>query len=162
MISIRKAIPNDRSSIWKILQAINKRGDSFSFLPETSEEEMMNYWMASDKYVYVACNEKDVFGSFYLRNNQPGLGDHIANAAYAVAENNGGKGIGKLMGKFSLQEAKRLGYKAMQFNLVVKTNTKAVALWKSIGFEIIGEIPEAFRHKELGLVNAYIMHQKLK
>lgn len=162
MISIRKATPADARAIWQILQAINKRGDSFSFLPETQETEMMNYWMNKDKHVFVACDGNEIVGSFYLRDNQPGLGDHIANAAYAVAENKGGKGIGRLMGEFSLAEAKKLGYKAMQFNLVVKTNTKAVTLWKSIGFEIIGEIPEAFRHKELGLVNAYIMFQKLK
>jgi ribosomal protein S18 acetylase RimI-like enzyme len=96
-----------------------------------------------------------------LKNNQPGLGSHIANASYMTAPAAMGKGIGKQMGIFSLQEARRLGYKAMQFNIVVKSNTRAVALWQSLGFEIIGEIPNAFQHAVLGLTNAYIMYQQL-
>ncbi len=122
---------------------------------------MMEYWMDKNNHVYVALENDEILGSFYMKNNQPGLGSHIANAGYAVAEECRGKGVGKLMGEFSLVEAKKLGYSAMQFNLVVKTNEKAVRLWKSIGFEIIGEIPQAFNHKELGFVNAYIMYKKL-
>ncbi len=162
MISIRKAIPADAVSIWPIVKTVNIGGNYFPFSPELNESEMMEYWMDKNNNVYVALENDVILGSFYLKNNQPGLASHIANAGYAVAEECRGKGIGKLMGEFSLTEAKKLGYRAMQFNLVVKTNEKAVRLWKNIGFEIIGEIPEAFNHKELGFVNAYIMYQKLK
>ncbi len=98
---------------------------------------------------------------FFMTYNQKGLGNHIANAGYMVRPSLQIKGIGRSMCEFSLTEAKRLGYKAMQFNVVVKTNEKAVHLWKSLGFQIIGEIPEAFQHSELGFVNAFIMYKKL-
>ena len=163
MITIRKATLADAKQIWQILKVTNCGGNTFPFLAEKDLEEkaMMDYWLAKDKHVYVVIENEVILGSLYLKDNQPGRGSHIANAAYTVSEASRGKGIGKLMGEFSLKEAKQLGYKALQFNLVVKTNQAAIKLWKSIGFEIIGEIPEAFNHKELGFVNAYIMHQKL-
>jgi len=161
MIEIRKAQTTDQDAVWQILKAINARGDSFAFSPDMSKEEMLAYWFSPEKHTYVAVEDEKVLGSFFLKDNQPGLGSHIANAAYAVAATAGGKGVGKAMGEFSLKEAKRLGYLAMQFNLVVKTNEKAVKLWKSLGFEIIGEIPDAFKHAKLVFVSAYIMHRKL-
>ena len=163
MITIRKATLADAKQIWQILKVTNSGGNTFPFLTEKDQEEkeMMDYWLANDKHVYVAEEDGTILGSLYLKDNQPGRGAHIANAAYTVSEKSRGKGVGKLMGEFSLKEAKQLGYKALQFNLVVKTNQAAVNLWKSIGFEIIGEIPEAFQHKEFGFVNAYIMYQKL-
>ena len=161
MITIRKAREEDKEAVWQILRNINEQGDSFAFSPGTPKEEMLSWWFDPSKHVYVACDGDTIAGSFLIKDNQPGLGSHIANAAYAVSPHARGKGVGKLMGEFSLPEAKRLGYTAMQYNIVVKTNTVAVKLWQSIGFSIIGEIPEAFRHKQLGLVNAYIMYRKL-
>jgi ribosomal protein S18 acetylase RimI-like enzyme len=96
-----------------------------------------------------------------MRSNQPGRGSHIANAGYAVSPSYRGKGLGQFMGEFSLVEARRLGYTAMQYNLVVKSNESAVRLWQRIGFEIIGEIPDAFNHPQRGMTNAYIMYRKL-
>lgn len=160
-ISIRKAKRSDTEAVWQILKAVISSADAYAFKPDTPKQELLDYWFSRDKYVYVAVDDKNVVATFYLRDNQPGLAAHVANAAYAVLPEHRGKGIGKMMGTYSLVEAKRLGYEAMQFNLVVKTNTAAVALWKSIGFRIIGEIPKAFRHKELGEVSAYIMHRFL-
>jgi ribosomal protein S18 acetylase RimI-like enzyme len=97
----------------------------------------------------------------WLKANQPGLGDHVGNAAYMVSPDAAGRGVGKAMGEFSLEEARRLGFTAMQFNFVVKSNEAAVRLWKKIGFEVIGEIPDAIRHSKNGLTNAYIMYRKL-
>ena len=122
---------------------------------------MMSYWFAPDKHVYVAEEDGDVLGTFWLKPNQPGLGSHVCNAAYMVAPPSAGKGIGRLMGEYSLDEARRLGFAAMQFNFVVKSNTAAVRLWQSIGMEIIGEIPDAFDHAINGMTNAYIMYRKL-
>lgn len=161
MYTVRKAMDTDRSAIWQILEPIIQKGDSFAFDPQEPQDKMLDYWLAADKHTYVALLNADIVGSFYLRDNQPGRGAHIANAAYATAAKAGQKGIGEFMGRFSLDEARRLGYKAMQFNLVVKTNERAVRLWQRIGFQIIGEIPEAFDHAEFGLVNAYILYQKL-
>jgi ribosomal protein S18 acetylase RimI-like enzyme len=162
MIQIRPAIPSDHDQIWEILEPIIQRGDSLVYLSTSSKEEMLANWLGPNKRCYVAEEAGKALGTFWLRDNQTGRGSHIANAAYAVSGASGGLGVGRMMGLFSLEEAKRLGYLAMQFNLVVKTNEKAVKLWQSIGFQVIGEIPEAFEHAELGLVNAYIMHQKLR
>lgn len=158
---IRKAEPNDQDAIWSILQQVISRGDSFVFDPHSTKEKMMAYWLAEDKHTYVAILDGMIVGSFFIKDNQPGLGSHIANAGYMTSPAASGKGIGKAMGLFSLEEARRLGYKAMQFNIVVKSNVRAVQLWQSIGFKIIGEIPEAFNHHSLGMTNAYIMYQKL-
>jgi ribosomal protein S18 acetylase RimI-like enzyme len=161
MIVIRKATKEDASQIWKIIESVISSGDTYTFDPYTPQETMLNYWLGADKYTYVAVNEDIIVGTFWLKDNQPGLGSHIANGAYMTSPFARGQGVGKLMGEFSLLEAKRLGYRAVQFNIVVKTNELAVRLWQKLGFQIIGEIPEAFNHQKYGLVNAYIMYQKL-
>ncbi|MEJ0102701.1 MAG: N-acetyltransferase [Bacteroidota bacterium] len=132
-----------------------------SLTPIPSKEKMLAYWFAPANHTYVALINGKIAGSFVIKDNQPDLGSHIANGSYMVLPAASGQGIGKTMGAFSIEEAKRLGYKAMQFNIVIKSNERAVKLWQSLGFEIIGEIPEAFNHKENGLTNAYIMYRKL-
>lgn len=122
---------------------------------------MLDYWFSPEKYAYVAEENRKVLGTYWLKANQPGLGSHIANAAYMVSLDSKGKGIGRRMAEHSLEEARRMGFTAMQFNFVVKSNSAAVTLWKSVGFEVIGEIPDAFRHLSEGLTNAYIMYRKL-
>ena len=121
----------------------------------------MSYWLSPEKANYVAILDGRVVGTFWLKPNYPGLGSHIANAAYMVSPKANGRDVGRRMAEFSIQEARKLGYRAMQFNFVVKSNTVAVNLWKSLGFEIIGEIPDAFDHIENGPTNAYIMYLKL-
>jgi ribosomal protein S18 acetylase RimI-like enzyme len=160
-LTIRKAESQDENEIWNILKEVISKGDSFAFDPNSPKEKMMAYWMEPEKRTYVAVLDDTLVGSFFIKANQPGLGSHIANAGYMTSPLAVGKGIGKAMGQFSLEEAKRLGYKAMQFNIVVKSNERAVRLWQSLGFNIIGEIPEAFNHQTLGMTNAYIMYQKL-
>lgn len=161
MIEIRKADAADQDGIWDIIQTIISKGDTYVFDPASSREKMIAYWFAPDNHTYVALLNGKIAGTFLLRENQPDLGSHIANAAYMTAPEASGQGIGTAMGEFSLEEARRLGYKAMQFNIVIKTNQRAIRLWENLGFTIIGEIPEAFRHKQHGLTNAYIMHRKL-
>lgn len=161
MIEIRKATEADHDAIWEIIHQVLRGGDTYSFAPESTRAQMMTYWFAPGKHTYVALFDGKIAGTFAISDNQPGLGSHVANGAYMVSALFAGKGIGKAMGEFSLNEARRLGYKAMQFNFVVKSNTRAVKLWQSLGFNIVGEVPGAFNHRQLGLTNAYIMHQKL-
>lgn len=161
MIEIRKAETQDKPAIWSIIKAVIASGDTYVFSPDATEDEMMAYWFTSDKHNYIAVMDGEVVATFWLRANQPELGKHVGNAAYMVSPVAAGQGIGKKMALWSLDEARRLGFTAMQFNFVVKTNTVAVNLWKSIGFEVIGEIPDAFDHSREGLVNAYIMYRKL-
>lgn len=161
MISIRKYQEEDKEQIWKIIEYVISQGDSFTLSPDAPRREMIDDWCSSEKNTFVAVSEGEIVGTFYIKANQPGLGSHIANGSYMVAPEARGKGVGRMMGEFSIEAAKRLGFHAMQFNFVVKSNEKAVKLWTSLGFEIIGEIPEAFRHIENGLTNAYIMYRKL-
>ncbi len=161
MIEIRKAFKEDKAQIWEIIKAVIEKGDTYIFYPDSSREKMLAYWFAADKKVYVAVSENKIVGTFFLKANQPDLGSHVANAGYMVAPAARGKNVGRLMAEFSLSEAARLDYKAMQFNFVVKTNEIAVNLWQRLGFKIIGEIPEAFQHPENGLTNALIMYRKL-
>lgn len=161
MIEIRRAIDNDKLAIWQIIKAVIAGGDTYVFAPDATQEEMLAYWFAPDKYNYVGEIAGEIVATFWLRANQPGLGKHVGNAAYMVSPAAHGKGIGKQIALWSLDEAKRLGFTAMQFNFVVKSNTVAVNLWKSIGFEIIGEIPDAMYHSNKSLTNALIMYRKL-
>jgi ribosomal protein S18 acetylase RimI-like enzyme len=161
MLEIRKAIPADHDQIWEIIEQVISGGDTYVFDPSSGKEKMLAYWCAPDKHTFVATVNDKVAGTFVIKDNQPDLGSHIANASYMTSPSAAGQGIGKAMGGFSLAEAKRLGYKAMQFNIVIKSNDRAVRLWQKLGFEIIGEIPEAFNHKQNGLTNAYIMYCKL-
>lgn len=161
MLEIRKAIKADKEEVWKIIQAVISKGDSYTFAPDTPKEKMLEFWFGDDKKTYVAVLDNELLGTFFLKANQPDLGSHICNAGYMVSPEAKGKGIGRKMAEFSLPEAKRLGFSAMQFNFVVKSNEIAVKLWLRLGFEIIGEIPEAFQHKDLGLTNALIMYRKL-
>lgn len=161
MLEIRKAVPGDHDQIWNIIKEVISKGDTYVFEPGSSKETMLDFWCGDDRHTYVTTDNGEILGTFVIKDNQPGLGSHIANAGYMVAEKAAGKGIGKAMGEFSLAEAKRLGYIAMQFNIVVKSNTRAVELWQKLGFSIIGEIPDAFNHVQNGLTNAYIMYRKL-
>ena len=160
-MKIRKATEEDKAGVWKIIEAVIAGGDTYVFAPDTSESEMVSYWFSPEKHVYVAVDENEIVGTYWLKANQPGLGDHIGNGAYMVSPDAKGKGVGKTMALHSIEEAKKIGYQAIQFNFVVKSNTAAVNLWKSVGFEIIGEIPDAIRHKANGLTNAYIMYRKV-
>jgi len=178
MLEIRKATEADKPGIWKIIKSVISGGDTYTFAPDSGAEEMLAFWFGAEKWTYVAVlseppaaagglNDESessngkIVGTFFLKANQPGLGSHIANAGYMVSPEAKGKRVGRTMAEFSLEEARRLGFRSMQFNFVVKSNEIAVKLWQDIGFEIIGEIPEAFQHKENGLTNALIMYRKL-
>ena len=158
---IRIAEIKDYDEIWKIIQSVIAHGDTYMFDPTSSREKMLAYWCPADAHTYVAEDHGQIFGTYVIRDNRPDLGSHIANGSYMVSPLSRGMGIGKLLGLHSIDEARRLGYRAMQYNYVVKSNESAVKLWLSLGFEIIGEVPEAFRHRTLGYVNVFVMYRKL-
>lgn len=158
---IRKVSEHDYHSIWNIIRQVIRTGDAYVFKPNSRKEEMLDYWCGKDKHTYVAVIDEQIAGTFVIKENQPGLGAHVANASFMTLPSYSGKGIGKIMGKHCLEEAKKMGFKFMQFNIVVKSNERAIRLWQKLGFEIIGEVPEAFNHRKLGFVNAYIMWKRL-
>ncbi len=160
-MTIRPATTTDADALWPIIQPIIAAGDTWAFAPDTSREEMLAFWLSPALDTYVAEVNGEIVGTFFMKNNQPGLGAHVANAGYMVHPAHNGKGIGRAMGLFSLDEARRLGYRAMQFNIVVKTNERAVRLWESLGFQTVGELPGAYQHRTLGFVDALVMYQSL-
>ena len=159
---IREAVESDWPALWPILREAFSTGDTYPFPPDISEADARRTWMDVPQATYVAEEEGGgVLGTYYLKPNQPGLGSHVCNAGYIVARAARRRGLGRALCAHSLDEARRLGFRAMQFNLVVATNEGAVRLWKDMGFAVIGTVPGAFNHREHGYVDALIMYQEL-
>ncbi len=160
-MNLRLATPNDYDAIWAIIESIIVTGDSYVFYPDSPKDKMLAYWCDPEAYTYVVEEDNLILGTYVIRNNRPDFGAHVANGSYMVAPSAQGRGIGKLLGQHSIIEAKRLGYLAMQYNYVLKSNVVAVRLWQSLGFEIVGEVPDAFLHPTLGYVNVFVMWRRL-
>ncbi len=161
MISIRQAVQDDRNAIWSIIGPVIRAGETYTYDRDWSREDALAYWCGADKHTFVAEADGIVLGTYYLRTNQHGGGRHVCNCGYMTAEAARGKGLAGEMCRHSMKIASELGYKAMQFNFVVSTNTGAVRLWQKLGFEIVGTLPKAFDHPEQGLVDAHVMYQWL-
>jgi ribosomal protein S18 acetylase RimI-like enzyme len=162
MISIQPFEEKNWPTLWQILQPVFRAGETYAFAPDISEEEAHRAWIDLPEATFVAHtdNRKPV-GTYYIKPNQPALGAHVCNCGYIVAETARGRGIASEMCLHSQREAVARGFRAMQYNLVVSTNTGAVRLWKRHGFAVVGSLPQAFRHPRHGLVDAYIMYKIL-
>ncbi len=160
-MTIRKAATEDFARVWELFKQVIDEREYYTYDEHTSRAYIERNWINSDNHICVAKWEGEIAGAYIMKPNQPGHGRHIANAAYMVDARFRNHGIGRKLGEHSLLLAKEAGYSAMQYNFVVSTNVGAVQLWQSLGFDIIGTIPEAFLHFEKGYVNAYIMHRKL-
>lgn len=162
MIHIRHYQPEDWQQLWPLLHAILSSGDTYTYAPNSTETDIYHAWITTPAATYVATNEHGtLLGSYKLLANQVGLGSHVCNAGYVVATNARGQGIASALCEHSQVEAIKLGFRSMQFNMVVATNIVAVRLWQKHGFTIIGTLPEAYRHQTLGYVDAYVMFKKL-
>lgn len=158
MIRIRGAVTDDADAIWAILQPVIRAGETYALDRDLTREAALAYWSAADRETLVAVDDSgDVIGTYFLRANQAGGGNHVANCGYMSAR----RGVGRLMAEDSLVRARTRGFAAMQFNFVVASNTGAVTLWQSLGFAVIGRQPDAFRHPGRGLVDALVMHRLL-
>lgn len=161
-MDIRLATEADWPAIWDIIRPIIREGETLAIDREADEAGGRAYWWAPDKSVFVAIDATgETVGSYTLRANQTGPAGHVANAGYAVRGDQRGKGIAQILCRHSLETARARGFRAMQFNLVVSTNERAVRLWQHMGFAIVGTLPGAFRHPTLGYVDAYVMYQSL-
>src|SRR6266508_2057858 len=154
---IRPANADDATAIWRILQPMIRAGETYALPRDMGETDALAYWRAAGHEVFVAGNEAELFGTYYLRANQQGGGAHVANCAYVTAAWAQARGVARAMCAHSLVQAKARGFRAMQFNFVVGSNQRAVRLWQSFQFEIVGTLPQAFEHPQLGLVDAYVM-----
>src|SRR5215467_1175382 len=143
---VRKATARDAPAIAAIIVPIIREGATYTLDPEMSESEALAYWMGGDKETFVAEQDGVVLGTYYMRPNQAGGGRHVCNCGYMTHTAASGRGIARRMCEHSLEHARSLGYRAMQFNFVVSTNERAVRLWLSFGFVVVGRLPAAFRH----------------
>lgn len=160
-LSVRPARARDFAGIWPIFRAVVATGDAYAYAPDTSMSEARRLWMDSPTVPFVAEQEGRIVGTYTLRPNQPGLGDHVGNCGYMTHPEARGRGVGGAMCAHSLLAARDRGYTALQFNFVVATNETAIRLWQKHGFAIVGRVPGAFRHRTRGPVDVLIMHRAL-
>jgi ribosomal protein S18 acetylase RimI-like enzyme len=162
MLQIRLFQPTDWPSLWPILQTTIKAGETYTFSPQSTEAEIHKAWIELPAATYVACAEDGrIVGTYIIKPNQPGLGAHVCNCGYVVSKEAQGQGIAAQMCEHSQKLAVEMGFRAMQFNFVVATNTGAVRLWQKLGFEIVGTLPGVFQHQKLGFVDAHVMFKSL-
>jgi L-amino acid N-acyltransferase YncA len=168
-MKIRAAAEADRDAIWEIFREVIVAGETYPINPDISRTDALAYWFQSGAHAYVAEKrlgsgdklERQIVGSYTVHPNQSGGGAHVANAAFIVAKEARGWGIGRALGQHCLDEARRLGFRAMQFNFVISTNEQAVKLWQDLGMKIVGTLPGAFRHPQKGYVDVYVMFRSL-
>ena len=158
---IRRALADDAAAIWAIVGPIIRAGETYALPSDITETEALAYWLGPDRETFVAEADGALLGTYYIRANQAGGGNHVCNCGYMTSVAARGRGVARLMAAHSLDHARSRGFAAMQFNFVVSCNDRAVALWESLGFAIIGRVPAGFRHPSRGLVDALIMHRAL-
>ncbi|MGP9819685.1 GNAT family N-acetyltransferase [Salinarimonas sp. NSM] len=160
---IRPAHPEaDADALWRILAPMIRAGDTYTLDRDMGRADALSYWLAPAHATFVAQDEAGaVLGTYYLRANQRGGGAHVANCGYVTAAEAAGRGVARAMAAHSLEEARRRGFRAMQFNFVVSTNERAVRLWESLGFDTVGRLPAAFAHPTMGEVDALVMYRRL-
>jgi GNAT superfamily N-acetyltransferase len=160
---VRIASDAEWPAIWPVWHAVVRTGESITWDPRTDEPTARKLWMRPPPAVVFVAERagSDVVGTAKLAPDQPGLGDHVAGASFLVHPGAEGAGVGRRLAEHVLAEARGRGFRVMRFNAVVETNTRAVRLWTSLGFTIVGTVPEAFRHARHGLVGMHVMHRRL-
>ena len=160
-VTIRRATAGDAAAIAAFVVPVIREGRAYALDRDMSEADAIAYWFAPGKQVFVAHDGDCILGSYYLRANQGGGGAHVANAGYATDPAARGRGIAAAMCAHSLDQARALGFRAMQFNFVIASNVAAVHLWQRMGFAIVGRLPGAFDDPVAGEVDALVMYRAL-
>lgn len=158
---IRPARADDWPALWAIIEPTVRAGETYALDADMCEDAVRAYWLGPDKETFMAEAAGQALGTYYLRANQAGGGAHVCNCGYMTHPRATGRGVARRMCQHSLEHARARGYRAMQFNFVVSTNERAVRLWQSLGFDIAGRLPLAFRHPRQGYVDALVMFQAL-
>jgi ribosomal protein S18 acetylase RimI-like enzyme len=161
MLKIRPAEKGDDAAIWSIMEPMLRAGETYALPPDMTKLDGLNYWTGRDRETFVAEEDGNVIGTYYIRANQMGGGSHVANCGYMTHMATRGRGVARAMCEHSLAHARERGFRAMQFNLVVSTNERAVRLWQSLGFDIAGRLPLAFRRPSGDYVDALVMFRPL-
>ncbi|ESQ75175.1 GNAT family N-acetyltransferase [Asticcacaulis sp. AC402] len=158
---LRPATTADGDAIWQIMEPVLRAGETYTLPDAWRRDEALDYWFAPPHQVFVAEDEGRILGHYFLSPNRQGRGDHVANCGYMTAPKATGKGVATAMCRHSLDLARAQGFRAMQFNSVVATNTRAIALWQRLGFDVVGRLPGAFHHPAQGYVDLLVMYQTL-
>ena len=158
---IRPAGSSDADAIWSILEPTIRAGETYTLPREMDRDQSLSYWFSPDHTVFVAEEDGEVLGTYYLRANQKGGGAHVGNCGYMTAAWASGRGVATNMCAHSLEYARTHGFRAMQFNFVIGSNLPAIHLWQKFGFETVGRLPGAFLHPSLGYVDALVMYRTL-
>jgi L-amino acid N-acyltransferase YncA len=158
---IRPVAPADHDAIWAILEPVIRAGETLATPRDMAREAALALWLSPDRTVRVLEADGAVMGIFYVRANQTGGGAHVANAGYVVADDATGRGFARRMCAASMDLARKLDFRAMQFNFVISTNERAVALWQAMGFAVVGRLPGAFAHPSGEVVDALVMFRNL-
>lgn len=161
-MNIREATRDDFKQIWPILHEIFAAGETYACPRDMTQEQALRFWLDAPRKTHVFEEDGQVLGTYFIKTNQAGPGDHVCNAGYAVSSAARGRGLATAMCEHSQAIARQLGYKAMQFNLVVSSNEGAVRLWTNLGFATVGRLPKAFRHPAKGYVDALVMYKWLE
>lgn len=161
-MNIREAVKKDWKSIWPIFREIVKAGDTYAYDVSTSMEQAERIWLEVPRKTFVFVEDGEILGTYYLKTNQAGPGNHVCNCGYMVSSQSRDRGLATTMCEHSQKIAKELGYKAMQFNFVASSNEGAVRLWGKLGFELVGRLPKAFYHPKRGFVDALVMYKWLQ
>lgn len=160
-LRIRPATDADRSAIWDMLAPVIRAGETYALPRDMRRTDALAYWTGPDRRAFVAEDRGRPVGTYYLRANQAGGGAHVCNCGYVTDPAAQGRGVARAMCAHSLETARAAGFRAMQFNLVVSSNAGAIALWRKMGFAIVGRLPGAFDHPRLGLIDAFVMYRHL-
>ena len=158
---IRPFHGKDADAVWAILEPTIRACETYTQPRDMDRESAVAYWLSPAHQVFVAEDNAEIVGTYFLQANQKGGGEHVANCGYITAPHATGHGVARAMCAHSLDHARERGFRAMQFNFVVSTNERAVRLWQSFDFEIVGRLPGAFQHPTLGFVDAFVMYRQL-
>ena len=160
-VTIRAATAADSSAIWAALEPAFRSGETYAMPRDITRDAALDYWFSPTHEVFVAEADGEIVGTYYIRANQAGGGNHVANCGYVTSPAAQGRGIARQMLEHSLVHARNRGFLAMQFNFVVSTNERAIETWKRYGFAVVGTLPRAYNHPTRGLVDALVMYRAL-
>lgn len=160
-MNIREAERKDWDLIWPIFNEVVKAGETYAYETETTKDQAEKIWLDAPRKTFVAEENGKIYGTYYIKTNQAGPGNHVCNCGYMVSSIARGRGLATTMCEHSQEMALKLGYKAMQFNFVASSNEGAVRLWNKLGFETAGRLPSAFNHPTKGYVDALVMFKWL-
>lgn len=160
-VLLRPVTRQDEPALWAMLEPVFRAGETYAVDPAISREDALKFWAGGTHQAFIAESAGAVLGSYYICPNQQGGGAHVCNCGFVTDAAAQGRGVARAMLEHALETARAMGFRAMQFNCVIESNTRAVALWQAHGFDVVGRLPGAFHHPRLGYVDALVMYRQL-